>query len=64
MSRQVDKDLRQMLLRDDAPAPIKIAVRVWPKAIPQFNLGHLESVEVRTSLPPSLTGRREDIDRE
>lgn len=32
---QVDKDLRQMLLRPDAPAPRKVAVRVWPRAIPQ-----------------------------
>ncbi|KAI7846430.1 hypothetical protein COHA_000043 [Chlorella ohadii] len=42
---QVDKDLRQMLLRPDAPAPRKVAVRVWPRAIPQFNIGHLEAVE-------------------
>lgn len=42
---QVDKDLRQMLLRPDAPAPRKVAVRVWPRAIPQFNVGHLETVE-------------------
>ncbi|PSC75640.1 Protoporphyrinogen oxidase chloroplastic [Micractinium conductrix] len=41
---QVDKDLRQMLLRPDAPAPRKVAVRVWPRAIPQFNIGHLETV--------------------
>ena len=32
---QVDKDLRQMLLRPDAPAPRKVAVRVWPRAIPR-----------------------------
>jgi protoporphyrinogen/coproporphyrinogen III oxidase len=41
---QVDKDLRVMLLRPDAPPPKKIAVRVWPRAIPQFNVGHLEVV--------------------
>lgn len=42
----VDKDLRKMLLREDAPAPRKVAVRVWQRAIPQFNVGHLEAVEL------------------
>jgi protoporphyrinogen/coproporphyrinogen III oxidase len=41
---QVDKDLRAMLVRPDAPAPQKIGVRVWPRAIPQFNVGHLDEV--------------------
>ena len=43
---QVDKDLRQMLIKEDAPPAKKIGVRVWPKAIPQFNVGHLEVVQV------------------
>ncbi|KAK9822829.1 hypothetical protein WJX81_006686 [Elliptochloris bilobata] len=42
---QVDKDLRQMLLRPDAPPPKTIGVRVWPKAIPQFNVAHLDTVQ-------------------
>lgn len=44
---QVDRDLRKMLVKPDAPEPTTIAVRVWPQAIPQFNTGHLEAVEVR-----------------
>lgn len=44
--RAVDKDLRKMLLREDAPAPQKVAVRVWPTAIPQFNIGHLDTVSL------------------
>ena len=47
MGLQVDKDLRQMLIKEDAPPAKKIGVRVWPKAIPQFNVGHLEVVQVR-----------------
>ncbi len=42
--QQVDKDLRTMLIKPDAPAPKTVGVRVWPRAIPQFNLGHLQKV--------------------
>ena len=41
---QVDRDLRAMLVSPDAPPPQKIGVRVWPRAIPQFNVGHLDEV--------------------
>ena len=47
---QVDKDLREMLVQPNAPAPKRIGIRLWPKAIPQFNLGHLEVVQVRLQL--------------
>lgn len=39
---QVDLDLRRMLIKDDAPKPRKVGVRVWKQAIPQFNVGHLD----------------------
>jgi oxygen-dependent protoporphyrinogen oxidase len=42
---QVDKDLRKMLIREDAPKPRKVGLRVWEKAIPQFNVGHTDAVE-------------------
>jgi oxygen-dependent protoporphyrinogen oxidase len=41
----VDKDLRTMLLKPDAPKPRIVGVRVWPRAIPQFNIGHLEKLD-------------------
>ncbi len=43
---QVDKDLRTMLVKPDAPSPQMVGVRVWPRANPQFNVGHLDTLEV------------------
>lgn len=42
---QVDKDLRVMLLKKDAPKPKVVGVRVWPRAIPQANLGSLDALD-------------------
>ncbi|KAL2650754.1 hypothetical protein R1flu_018882 [Riccia fluitans] len=41
----VDKDARKMLVKKDAPAPVVHGVRVWPRAIPQFTIGHLDTLE-------------------
>ena len=50
MCVQVDKDLRVMLVKPDAPPPRTIDVTVWRRAIPQFNLHHLDDVQARSAL--------------
>ena len=34
----VHNDLKNTLLRDDAPAPVVISVKAWKKGIPQFKM--------------------------
>ena len=40
----VDGDLRVMLIRPDAPPPKVLGVKVWPRAIPQYELGHADKM--------------------
>ena len=35
-----------MLVKRDAPKPKLIGLRIWTKAIPQFNVGHQDLLEV------------------
>lgn len=46
---QVDKDVRKMLMKPDAPKPQTVGVRVWPRAIPQFNVGHDDVLDTAKS---------------
>ncbi|KAL5539855.1 hypothetical protein UlMin_045476 [Ulmus minor] len=41
----VDRDLRKMLIKPNAEDPLVLGVRVWPQAIPQFLVGHLDVVD-------------------
>lgn len=41
----VDKGCRDVLLQPDAPAPKVIGMKVWPTAIPQYELGHLDIIK-------------------
>ncbi|XP_047970860.1 protoporphyrinogen oxidase 1, chloroplastic [Salvia hispanica] len=47
----VDRDLRKMLIKKNAADPLVLGVRVWPQAIPQFLVGHLDLLDsARTAL--------------
>ncbi|BAT95212.1 hypothetical protein VIGAN_08189100 [Vigna angularis var. angularis] len=42
----VDRDLRKMLINPNAQDPFVLGVRLWPQAIPQFLIGHLDLLDV------------------
>uniref|UniRef100_A0A7S2XQ29 Protoporphyrinogen oxidase n=1 Tax=Attheya septentrionalis TaxID=420275 RepID=A0A7S2XQ29_9STRA len=42
---EVDKGCRQVLLNPDAPEPKVLGLKIWPTAIPQYELGHLDIIK-------------------
>lgn len=53
---EVDKGCRQVLLQDDAPPAKLIGMKVWPTAIPQYELGHLPIMEELEKAESKLSG--------
>lgn len=45
----VDRDLRKILINPNAQDPFVLGVRLWPQAIPQFLVGHLDLLDVAKS---------------
>ena len=53
---EVDKGCRQVLLKDDAPPPKVLGAKLWPVAIPQYELGHLDLMKELEAAESKLPG--------
>jgi len=53
---EVDKGCREVLLKPNAPEPKVIGMKVWPTAIPQYELGHLELMKKLDALEKEMDG--------
>jgi oxygen-dependent protoporphyrinogen oxidase len=53
---EVDKGCRQVLLKDDAPEPKVLGIKIWPTAIPQYELGHLPLMKELEDAESKLPG--------
>lgn len=53
---EVDKGCRQVLLKPDAPEPKVIGMKIWPTAIPQYELGHLDLMQKLEALEKDVDG--------
>ena len=53
---EVDKGCRQVLLQDSAPPAKLIGMKIWPTAIPQYELGHLPIMDELEKAESKLPG--------
>ncbi len=53
---EVDKGCRQTLLKPNAPPPKVVGMKVWPTAIPQYELGHLDLMEELQEVEKDMDG--------
>jgi len=53
---EVDKGCRQVLLKKDAPEPKVLGLKIWPTAIPQYELGHLPLMKELETAEAKLPG--------
>ena len=53
---EVDKGCRQVLLNDDAPPPKVLGLKIWPQAIPQYELGHLPLIKELEAAEAKIPG--------
>lgn len=53
---EVDKGCRQVLLKNDAPAPKVLGLKLWPTAIPQYEIGHLALIDELEKAEAKLPG--------
>jgi oxygen-dependent protoporphyrinogen oxidase len=52
----VDDGCRKVLLKDNAPPPKLIGMKIWPTAIPQYELGHLPLIKELEAAELKLPG--------
>ncbi len=53
---EVDKGCRQVLLKPDAPKPKVVGMKVWPTAIPQYELGHMKLMDELEEIEKDVDG--------
>jgi len=53
---QVHKDIGKILLKDEAILPRTLGVKIWPKAIPQYEIGHGEILKSVDAIERVLPG--------
>ncbi len=54
--REVHRDLSRILLKPDVPQPKVLTVKLWKRAIPQYNLGHFDRLQQIENGLKSLPG--------